>query len=121
MPKKVCSAAMRRSAPTMRACLAMWMPRRRGTSANSAGRKAGMASAATTSSTAASAEGMGSSHARPSVASSAGACSERRRLSSILPSPTEPTAWLTLACRRIHGSSCQSPRVQRCWRLAATS
>ena len=56
----------------------------------------------------------------------AGPESVRRRLSSIFQRPIaeDCRAPITRGGSRrpkIHGSSCQSPRAQRCWRAAATS
>ena len=57
----------------------------------------------------------------------AGADSERRRLSNIFQRPIAGTkrallrAPVPVARPSIHGSNCQSPRAQRCWRAAATS
>jgi hypothetical protein len=57
----------------------------------------------------------------------AGAISVRRRLSNIFQRPANGTLARPASPEpsrprpRIHGSSCQSPRAQRCWRAAATS
>jgi hypothetical protein len=64
-----------------------------------------------------------------SAARLAGADSERRRLSSIFHRPMSgirPCPRLCVAAPaslrpKIQGSSCQSPRTQRCWRNDATS
>ena len=61
-----------------------------------------------------------------SVANVAGARRLRRRLSSIFQRPIERDRAADVASGarpgpRIQGSSCQSPRTQRCWREAATS
>ena len=61
------------------------------------------------------------------VRKAAGANSVRRRLSSIFHRPIRgigariAIAAASRACPMIHGSNCQSPRAQRCWRTTATS
>ena len=57
----------------------------------------------------------GNVHAAISVSTAAGADNVRRRLSSIFQRPITG-----IGARKIHGSSCQSPRAHRCWRAAAT-
>ena len=54
-------------------------------------------------------------HATTRVRKAAGADSVRRRLSSIFQRPITG-----IPLRRIHGSSCQSPRAHRCSRATAT-
>ena len=72
-------------------------------------------------------EANGSVHPAIKVINAAGADSVRRRLSSIfqrliggigarIRSPLASRAW-----PRIHGSNCQSPRAQRCWRAVAVA
>ena len=63
----------------------------------------------------------GSSQHRPKLTKVNGASSERRRLSSIFQRPTHGTARRPIPSANTKGRSCQSPRVQRCWRLATTS
>ena len=92
-----------------------------GTNANSIGMNAGIAMEAIINRTARAARGGGSNQLAPNPQSVNCASSERRRLSSILPRPTAGTASGDVSVPKIHGSSCQSPRVQRCWRRAATS
>ena len=65
--------------------------------------------------------GIGNSQLEQSASSVTGATSERRRLSSILNRPISGTDCRRFDSPMIHGNSCQSPRVQRCWRLDATS
>ena len=55
---------------------------------------------------------------RGASGTSAGADNVRRRLSSIFQRPISRDPRRVAA--EIHGSSCQSPRAQRCWRAAAT-
>ena len=67
-------------------------------------------------------EANGSVHPAIKVRKAAGADSVRRRLSSIfqrligeIEARTRPPL-VSRACPMIHGSNCQSPRAQRCWR-----
>ena len=50
-----------------------------------------------------------------------GASRERQRLSNIFQRPMSGRASCPRLRRQIQASNCQSPRVQRCWRLALTS
>ncbi len=67
----------------------------------------------------------GSIHPASKARMAMGADSDRRKLSIIFQRPTTGTVvgWpFGLRARpKIHGSNCQSPRAQRCWRAAATS
>ena len=69
----------------------------------------------------------GSVHPTSNAATAAGAERVRRRLSTIFHRPITGIRLLeglrAAASRRpkIQGRSCQSPRAQRCWRLADTS
>jgi hypothetical protein len=68
----------------------------------------------------------GAVHAATSASTEAGAETDRRRLSSIFQRPMAGTSARSARLRRgpeprIHGSNCQSPRVQRWCRKAATS
>jgi hypothetical protein len=92
------------------------MRARRGTIAASTGNSVAAAIVDTTKPVQTSAACSGSIHPAASAARLAGADSERRRLSSIFQRPSAGSPG-----PKIHGKSCQSPRVQRCWRAAATS
>ena len=102
-------------------------PARRGTRAAKIGSSAGTPIANTTKAVQTSAALPGNIHPASSAAILAGADNVRRRLSNIfhraisgnLRRPRVAPAASPLP--KIHGSSCQSPRAQRCWRAAATS
>jgi len=118
---RVCEAAMRRSPSSRCRWLCALTPLRDGSSVKHSGRKPGIASAPSTSKVPITAAGSDSIQHRASASRLSGASSERRRLSSILKRPMMGNAWGPRRAPKIHGSSCQSPRVQRCWRLPDTS
>ena len=99
----------------------------RGSRAAITGRIVGRATVSRTKPVQTSAAGSGRVHPASSATNAAGADKVRRRLSNIFQKPIAVTA-LEASCVRlpftrpsIQGSSCQSPRAQRCWRAAATS
>ena len=102
------------------------MPECRGTSAAITGRSVGNATVSRAKPVQTSAAGRGSVHPASSATMTAGEDRVRRRLSNIFHQPIAGTG-LALSCARpltrpsSHGSSCQSPRAQRCWRADATS
>ncbi|MNZ64939.1 hypothetical protein D3C78_831190 [compost metagenome] len=116
-----CSAARCTSASSAQKWLRRRMPLRDGRIAKATGSSGGIARVASTSKVPISAAGNGSSQHRQRLARANGANSERRRLSSILQRPISGTARRPVQPPTIHGSSCQSPRVQRCRRLTTTS
>ena len=72
-------------------------------------------------------EANGSVHPAIKVKNAAGADNVRRRLSSIFQRLIDGI-WVRIrrplvprTCPMIHGSNCQSPRAQRCWRAASTA
>ena len=101
------------------------MPDRLGITSVSAGTREGSARAPNTNPVHTSGELWGSVQPATSVSQAAGADSVRRRLSIIFHMPMTGIRVRRVAAAAvplmIQGSSCQSPRAQRCCRAAATS
>ena len=113
-----CPVANRIFSPKPRSCWNQRSPRNNATKLSRSATSAGTASAVTTSATHMPCGALGNAHERTSSMSAAGADSVRRRLSNIF---QRPMAEISRPCDpSIQGSSCQSPRAQRCCRAAAT-
>ena len=105
----MCETAKTTSRPTARTWLRLEMPRLRGMMPPSTGKMAGPAMVARMNALHTAGEVPGTTHATRSVRKAVGADMVRRRLSSIFQRPI-----IGRRVRRMYGSSCQSPRAQRC-------